>query len=104
MMTKTITCSIRLLNKSYDIKCPKNEAEHLQQAAQQLNKQVYEKKNKFNQLDDYEALLLAALHISHELIICQTQQDYQKKQLTQFISSLENKINKATCEELITEV
>ncbi|HAU0514905.1 TPA: cell division protein ZapA, partial [Legionella pneumophila] len=38
---------------------------------------------------------LAALDIGHELIVCKNEQEQQRLQVTQFISSLENKINKA---------
>lgn len=95
-MTKTQSCTIRLLNKSYEIKCPKAERENLQLAAKHLNDQLLKEKSEFKNLDDFHALLLASLHISHELIICQAQQQEQRQQLTQFINSLENKINKAT--------
>lgn len=92
-MTTTKTCSIRLLNKTYEIKCPDNEADNLQQAAQKLHEQLLLNKRKFKQMDDFQNLLLASLHIGHELITCQKLQEQQRHQVTQFISSLENKIN-----------
>jgi cell division protein ZapA len=91
-MTKDKFCTIQLMNKSYEIKCPDGEQENLQRAAQRLNDQVLCKKNEFK-LSDFQALLLAALHISHELIICETQQHEQRQQLAQFISTLETKIS-----------
>lgn len=94
-MTKTKNCSIRILNKSYEIKCPESEADHLEQAAHKLNSELLAKKQQFKHLDDYQLLLLAALHLGHELIICQEEQNLQRQQLTQFINSLENKINQA---------
>ena len=97
-MTNVTSCSIRLLNKSYEIKCPEHEIENLQQAALKLNAQILEKKQKFKQLEDFDALLLAALHISHELISCQKQQEQRRLQLSQFISSLENKISQAAAD------
>ena len=95
-MTKTTSCTVRLLNKSYDIKCPDGEQENLQLAAQKLNEQLLKKKGEFKKLDDFQALLLAALHVSHELIMSQTQQQEQRQQLTQFISTLEDKISHVT--------
>ena len=92
MATKK-SCTIRLLNKSYELKCPENETDSLQRAALKLNAHLLEKKNKFKHLDDYQILMLAALHISHELITCQAQQEQRRQQLTQFISTLENKIS-----------
>lgn len=102
-MNKTKSYTIQLLNKSYEIKCPENEEESLKLAAQQLNNQVLKNKKKFKQLDDFQALLLAALHISHELITSQTRQEEHQNQLNQFIKSLENKINQAGIETSIAE-
>ncbi|MCA0402440.1 MAG: cell division protein ZapA [Proteobacteria bacterium] len=92
-MTTSKSCTIKLLNKSYEIKCPDGEMFNLKQAAEKLNDQLLQNKKKFKQLDEFQALLLAALNISHELVSCQRQQEQQRQQVTQFISSLENKIH-----------
>lgn len=95
-MTKTKICTIRLLNKTYEIKCPEHEADNLQLAAQKLNESLLEKKKQFRKLDDFQVLLLAGIHISHELVVCQAQQQHQHQQLSEFISSLENKISRVS--------
>ena len=92
-MTKAMFCTIQLLNKSYAIKCPEHEKDSLQLAAQKLNEHLLKKNSEFKKPDDFQTLLLAALHVSHELITCQTQHKEQREQLAQFISSLENKIS-----------
>lgn len=91
-MTTQKTATIRLLNKTYDINCPEEEIDNLQLAAQKLNEQMLINKRKFKHLEDQKILLLAALNVSHELIICQKQQILQRQQVAQFISSLENRI------------
>lgn len=93
-MTQTKSCSIKLLNKSYEIKCPEGEEANLVLAAQKLNNQIMLNKKKAKQLDDFHTLLLAALDISHELVMCKSEQAQQHHQVTQFITSLEHKINK----------
>ncbi|MDR3503975.1 MAG: cell division protein ZapA [Legionella sp.] len=93
-MTQTKSCSIKLLNKSYEIKCPEGEEANLVLAAQKLNNQIMLNKKKTKQLDDFHTLLLAALDISHELVMCKSEQAQQHHQVTQFITSLEHKINK----------
>ncbi|MFJ1268543.1 cell division protein ZapA [Legionella lytica] len=93
-MTQTKSCSIKLLNKSYEIKCPEGEEANLVLAAQKLNNQIMLNKKKAKQLDDFHTLLLAALDISHELVMCKNEQAQQHHQVTQFITSLEHKINK----------
>lgn len=93
------TCTIRLLNKTYDIKCPTEEVDNLNLAAKKLNEQLLTNKTKFQSLDAFQILLLSALNISHELIASLKQQEQQRNQVTQFISSLETKINQTVhCE------
>lgn len=94
IMKNIKNCKIKILNKSYEIKCPEGEEANLVLAAHKLSEQMVNNKNKFKHLDNYEMLLLAALDISHELIISKKEQEQQRMQVTQFISSLENKINK----------
>lgn len=94
-MTKNNTCQVKILNKTYEIKCPDGEEANLLLAAMRLNDQMSLSKMKFKQLDNFQMLMLAALELSHELIISKNEQDKQRLQVTQFISSLETKINKA---------
>ncbi|KTD17896.1 cell division protein ZapA [Legionella jordanis] len=100
-MTTSKSCSIKLMNKIYEIKCPDSEMDNLQQAAEKLNQHLMHNKKKFKSLDDFQTLLLAALHVSHELITCQRQQEQQRQQVTQFINSLENKIHQVVHGNLI---
>lgn len=92
-MTSNKTCKVKLLNKSYEIKCPEGEEANLLLATQKLNDQILLNKTKFKHLDNLQTLVLAALDISHELVICKNEQEHQRHQVTQFISSLETKIN-----------
>ena len=64
-------------------------------AAQKLEEQLQLNKKNFKNLDDTQNFMLAALHISHELISCQKLQEQQRSQVAQFINSLETKITKA---------
>ncbi|MBI2785561.1 MAG: cell division protein ZapA [Legionella longbeachae] len=93
-MNQMKLCTIKLLNNIYEIKCPESEEANLLLAAQKLNNQISINKSKSKQLDNFQALLLAALDISHELVLCKNKHAHQQHQVTQFINSLENKINK----------
>lgn len=99
-MTNIKTCKVKLLNKTYEIKCPENEEGNLQLAARKLQSHLQQNKTKFKQLDNFQILVLAALEVSHELIICKNEQEQQRHQVTQFISSLENKINNLVSGEM----
>ncbi|HCA90013.1 MAG TPA: cell division protein ZapA [Legionellales bacterium] len=89
----TKTCSIKLLNKTYDIKCPEHEEDNLKKAAHKINEQLQANKAKFNHLGEFQNLLLASLHISHELVAFQEQHHQQQAHVTEFIRSLESKVN-----------
>lgn len=91
-MTKTKLCAIQILTKSYNIKCPEEEMDNLKLAAQKLNDQLLSKKRGSKKLDDYQALLMAALHVSHELVLCENQQAEQRQQLARFIDTLESTV------------
>ena len=91
-MTTSQFSTIRILNKSYKIKCPDAEVGNLQLAAEKLSSQLLKKKSASKKLDDYQALLMAALHISHELVMCEHQQIQQREQLAQFINTLESAV------------
>lgn len=93
-MTAIKTCKVNLMNKTYELKCPENEEANLLLATKKLNDKITNNKNKFKLLDNFQILLLSALDISHELVICKNEQEQQRHQVTQFISALENKINK----------
>ncbi|MGC1182550.1 cell division protein ZapA [Legionella sp.] len=93
-MTQMKSCVIKLFNKSYTIKCPEGEEANLLLAAEKLNNQIMINKQKTKQLDNFHSLLLSALDISHELVLRKSQQEQQHHHVTQFITSLENKINK----------
>lgn len=101
IMTTSNTCTIQLLKKTYEIKCPKEEAENLQAAAQKLNDQLLANKKKFKSLDEFQTLLLAALTISHELVVCIKQQEQQRNQVSQFINALETNIDSVVRSESI---
>ena len=94
-MTDTIPATIKLLNKKFTIKCPESELDHLQQAAEKLNQHLLLKRNQFRTVDDYNLLLLAALQVSHELIVDRIQRTEQNLQLSQLIELLESKIKNA---------
>lgn len=91
------------MNKSYEIKCPDNEADNLQLAANKLNEQLANNKNKFKQLDEFQILLLAALNISHELVTSLQLQEEKQEKMNSFIRSLETRIDQAMHGNFIQE-
>ncbi|MDP3558972.1 MAG: cell division protein ZapA [Legionellaceae bacterium] len=90
-MSNAKTCSIQLLSKTYEVRCPEEEIQTLQQAAQMLNKKLLSTKKQFKKLGELECLVLAALTMGHELLVCQKEQGRQREQIRQFVSALNPK-------------
>ncbi len=88
------TCTLKILSKSYQIKCPEHEEQNLLLAAEKLNEKILENKEKCKSLDNFHTLLLAALDISRESVLCEIDKEQQRNQVNQFISSLEHNLNK----------
>lgn len=91
--SQTQTCSITILNKTYAIKCPEAEVEGLEHAAKMLNEALQNNVKKHPQLDDVQNLLLAALHIAHELHRDRKEHAHQKQQVNELVSYLEQRIS-----------
>lgn|SRR3990167_4247591 len=94
MIMKSNIHTVRLLNKNYEVKCPEAESSNLDMAAKKLNEQLLSIKRKFKHLNEFQTLLLAALHVSHELITCVNQQQEQQQHVTQLLRSLDGKHKK----------
>lgn len=94
-MAKSQHCQIRLLNKSYDIKCPEETIEKLNMAAKELDGLMQKYKQQYPLLDDNKLLLLSALEIAYQMINQQGEQNTQNRQdeVNALIHSLENRIN-----------
>tara|TARA_Y100000588_G_C14255576_1_gene925274 strand:+ start:2046 stop:2357 length:312 start_codon:yes stop_codon:yes gene_type:complete len=90
------TQTIQLLNQTYQIKCPEQEVQALKMASEKINALMWDYKNQFKTIDDHQALLLAALKISHELLDVQNNQASRQQQLSQFINTLEEKVNQVS--------
>lgn len=90
-MATSEPCTIKLLNKNWQIKCPKKEVANLKLAAEKLELELTQNKKKFGHLDELQNLLLAALHISHELIASQKLEERQRQKIADFMSALEKK-------------
>ncbi len=93
-MAKSQQCQIRLLNKSYDIKCPDGEVEKLNMAAKKLDNSMQKYKQHYPLLDDNKLLLLSALEIAYQMINQVEPSSIDKQdEVNALIQSLETRIN-----------
>jgi len=96
LMNTVDFCTIQLMNKAYKIKCPAEEKENLELAAKKLNTIISQKKAQFKQLEPMQVLILAALQISHESISQEQTHAEKRRQLSEFIQSLENRLQEVS--------
>lgn len=92
-MASSQQCQIKLLNKTYHIKCAADQVETLHLAADKINKLMQQKKQQFPLLDDNKLLLLAALEIAHQQTDKQKPSHESKSDINDLIHHLENRIN-----------
>lgn len=86
--------TVELLGKEQQFACPDGQEEALKAAAKNLNDLVEKMKQRSTVRNDYKALLMAALNLSHELLEAKTQkavelayQDQLVDKLSQYLSS-----------------
>ncbi len=88
------TIAITILDRTYQIKCPPEEAAQLQESARYLDSQM-RKTNQSSQTYNTERLaIVAALNIAHELMILKNQKNAYIDVMHDQIKSLQVRIQK----------
>lgn len=90
--------SIKILNKTYEIKCQMGEEASLQQAADTLNDELRAIRQKHRHLDDVQTMMLAAMNLAHQLNETRIDQEKQRQQMSRFIETLEQKVKQVVVE------
>ncbi|KPM84202.1 MULTISPECIES: cell division protein ZapA [Pseudoalteromonas] len=80
--------TVELLGKEHEFSCPPGQEHALVAAAQNLNDLVEQMKQRSSVRNDQKALLMAALHLSHELLEVKSQQAEQEQQHDSLIDKL----------------
>lgn len=93
-MSSASTCTIKLLNKSYSLRCPPDQENALQRAAIELDIRMQHNQTKFPELDSHRLLLLAALEVSHALVSAESTPENTETDVNNFIHSLEDRLQK----------
>ncbi len=90
------TVSITLLDKIYKVKCPQDKMAELRESAQYLDEKMRElnlDNNKFSSID--RLAVIAALNISHELLMQKRQASSHIDAMNKRIQYLSDKINQS---------
>ncbi|MDF1796883.1 MAG: cell division protein ZapA [Coxiellaceae bacterium] len=91
--------SITVMDRSYSIKCPPEQAQALYKAANYLDAQMRKVKQSANKSTADSVAIVAALNISHELMGYKKHADNGSDALNQRVKSLEKKIEQALVNE-----
>lgn len=85
--------SVELLGQEQEFACPVGQEHALIAAAKHLNDLVEQMKQRSTVRNDHKALLMAALHLSHELLETQGNVEQQQVQHDQLIDKLSHYLN-----------
>lgn len=94
--------SIKILDRTYNIKCPTEEAHELQQAAQLLDERMREFRQSAGSSSTDRVAIVAALNFCHELMVLKKQKNSYIDGMNQRIKDLQDRIQNflATEEEV----
>lgn len=86
---------VEILGKTYQMKCPANEAYALERAAAYLNAQMQSIREKHEVVSTDKVLVTAALNIAHQLFVLEHKTLEEEQQLQARLNSLQDKIDSA---------
>jgi len=87
--------TVHILDKEYRIACPPEDQEELLRSAAYLGKKMKDIRDKGKVIGTDRIAVMAALNITHELIKCQTDNEFHSSSLGGRIRNLQNKIDAA---------
>lgn len=103
-MINTINTTVEILGKPYPIRCPENELESLQAAAEYLHKKMKEVQESGKAINLERIAIIAALNITYEFLQVDNQKSSFIGKVNQRIANLHEKIDAAINRALQTEL
>ena len=95
MSAEVDTVNINILGREYQISCPPEEEEALRKSAKYLDKQMEKVKSRGSTLAYEKVAVMAALNISHELLLKTLQAEQTENASLEKVSKLQKKIEAA---------
>lgn len=87
--------AVKILNKEFQVNCPVGAEERLFEAAHYLDQKMKEIRQNGRVVGLERIAIMAALNISHELLIFRQQKEAYVQSMSEHIERLQNKIEKA---------
>ncbi len=103
MVNKLKSVTVTLLNKDFQVSCPPDAEEQLNDASHYLNQKMREIRKSGRVIGMERIAIMAALNITHELIILKQQKENYEQSVCKKIERLQNKIDSALMDESISE-
>ena len=91
---QSVSVSIRVLDKEYQIACPPEEREALLESARYLNDKMREIRDSRKMVGSERVAIMAALNITHDLLKCQSG-NVDEGNVSSKLRSLQNKVEAA---------
>lgn len=94
---------VKILNKSFQVACPKGSEEQLHEAARFLDHKMREIRNNGRVIGLERIAVMAALNITHELLSERQKKENYLKSVSEQIEGLQKKIDKVLIENEVPE-
>lgn len=104
MNDKNVNTSIEILGKFYQIRCPEEDVESLQQAATLVNEKMLEVQQSGKAINLERIAIITALNIANELLQKDQQKSTLVNKINQRISSIQDKLDSAINKVMQTEL
>ncbi len=95
MSNATVLMTIRLLDTEYRVACPEREQEALITAADYLNSKMTDIHNQGKLVGIERIAVMAALNITHDLLVCQQERDALSQLTKERLHNLSQRIETA---------
>lgn len=95
--------AVKILNKEFQVNCPPGSEEKLFEAAHYLDLKMNEIRKSGRVIGLERIAIMAALNITHELLVERHQNNAAAQSFADQIARLQNKIDNALMEEIILE-
>ena len=95
--------TVKILNKEFQVNCPSGSEEKLYEAAHYLDLKMREIRKSGRVIGLERIAIMAALNITHELLVERRQSSTEAQLFADQIARLQNKIDNALMEETILE-
>ncbi len=90
--------ALKFLNKDFQVSCPAGLEQQLQEAADYLDQKMKEIRHSGKVIGMERIAIMAALNLSHELLLYRRQKEEYIQTVTEQIDRLQNKIDEALIE------